>query len=1267
MSNKTIKNTMRSFLLLIILAGANLITIAQPHDWENPAVFGINKEPYHVPLFSFNTVDQALTYERNASPWVSLLNGKWQFKLVPNPAAVPNDFGLQSFSDNTFSTIDVPCSWQLQGFDTAIYVGDGYAFTPLNPPYVPAVFNPTGLYRTNFEVPQNWNGRQIFITFEGVESAFYIWVNGQKVGYSENSFMQAEFDVTAHLKPGSNQLSLEVLRFSDGSYLEDQDYWRLSGIFRDVYIYSVPKVHIADVSIVTDFDQLYKDAALEVVIELKNFEKTAPKNLKIQYTLFDNKKTEIISDSKPVMPVWVNGKLLFNFSQIIKAPKQWNAENPELYTLVITLLDAKGNTIETISQRVGFREVEIINGVLLVNGQRVVFKGANRHDSDPQTGRYCTREAMLRDIMLLKQFNFNAVRTSHYPNAPLWYDLCDEYGLYLIDEANLETHGLGDRFTSDSTYEAAFIDRAQSMVERDKNHPSILIWSLGNESSMGGNHEVMAQWIHQNDTTRPVHYEGANRHKMLDITSVMYPQLQEYVDMHLYDKRPAIMCEYVHAGGNGVGNMKEYVDLFYKYERLQGGFIWSWADQALNLDNQPNPDLWLKGSDNGIVFADRRVKPSMYDIKHVYQPVHIEAVELSTGKIKLTNRYMFSNLNTLKADWELLANGKTVKKGELGKINLALGKDTIIEIKIDKADLAGLNTEYLLNINFCLPEKTVYAEKNWVVATGQFILPVKNIVSDYVPANNKLKWVKTPSTIEVKTQNTSVRFNSANGQLVSYQFQEKDLIKQGPELHLWRTPTSNDKGWDNAYTIWHEQCQWDSIKVNFKSIETKEVNGAYVVMSKFEMSNLILGNIGTSTFIYTINQNGDLFIHHQVQPSIKISKLELVGIPRMGMVMQLFHDNENVTYYGAGPFENYIDRNTGARIGLYKTTVDEMYTPYLIPQSCGNRTNVRWATFTGNDSTGIGVFGLPAFEFSALNYSDSSLQKAKISDLKKEQTIYLNIDYRQRGLGNASCGPGTIEQYNVPFIGYDYDVQISPVNLKKTTPFALKSALPYLQAPVIEPLITTITNTTPIIISHSDANAQIYYTLDGSQPTKNSKLYTGAFTIDGAVKVRTLAIKNNQTSITEAVKDFDVSKVLLASQQVVFGEKAKYFEVPISDIKQIRLIQQDSDGNIGWDHADWADMKLIKADGTVKYLSDFRAIVSNNRYGPINYDKSVAGKTITIAGQTFERGFGTECQTEAWFTLDGDYTLLKGYIGIDDEVAGKESGKAALMIVGLKK
>jgi hypothetical protein len=387
----------------------------------------------------------------------------------------------------------------------------------------------------------------------------------------------------------------------------------------------------------------------------------------------------------------------------------------------------------------------------------------------------------------------------------------------------------------------------------------------------------------------------------------------------------------------------------------------------------------------------------------------------------------------------------------------------------------------------------------------------------------------------------------------------------------------------------------------------------------------------------------------------------------MGMVMQLFNNNENIMYYGAGPFENYIDRNTGARIGLYQTTVDEMYTPYLIPQSCGNRTNVRWTTFTGSDSIGIGVFGLPAFEFSALNYSDYSLQKAKISELHKEQTIYLNIDYRQRGLGNASCGPGTIQQYNMPFICYDYDVQISPVNLKATSPFASKSALPYLQTPVIEPLITTISDSTPITISHSDAKAQIYYTLDGSQPTQKSKLYTGAFTIDGAVKVRALAVKNDQTSITEAVKDFDVSQVLLASQKVVIGEKARYFEVSIKDIKQIRLIQGDADGNIGWDHADWADMKLIKANGTEKYLSDFRAIVSNNRYGPINYDKSVAGKTITIDGQTFERGFGTECQTEAWFDLDDDYTLLKGYIGIDDEVAGKESGKASLMIVGLKK
>ncbi len=710
-------------------------------DWENPQVTGINKEPGHATLMPF--ADEAAAQAnptaltRASSPYFLSLNGEWQFAAAPNPASAPAGFEAPEFDASGWDRIPVPGNWQLCGdYDIPIYVNVQYPFPVDDTLPVPHDDNPTGSYRREFSLPDGWEGRQVFLTFDGVDSAFHLWVNGQPVGFSKESRLPAEFNVTAFLRPGRNVVAARVYRWSDGSYLEDQDFWRLSGIYRDVYLWSAPAVHLRDFFVTTEFDPAYRDAVLRASLELVNYGEQEAAGCTLTAALFRRSGIEVARQELP-FSLAARGQAALALAQPVTAPRKWTDETPYLYTLVFTLKDAAGRVIEAESCRVGFRQVELIGGQVCVNGAPILFKGVNRHEHDPRTGHAVPVESMVRDIELMKQHNVNAVRTSHYPNDPRWYDLCDQYGIFLYDEANLESHGVWDRLAKDPLWQAAFVDRAARMVERDKNHPSVLVWSLGNESGYGPNHDAMAAWIRARDKTRLLHYHPAGDSPILDILGPMYPSVDEIIAMAQKpdETRPVVMCEYAHSMGNSTGNLKEYWDAVRAYPRLCGGFIWDWVDQG--LERETGGVRWYAyggdfGDDpndgpfciNGLVWPDRAPHPALLEHKKILEPVLVEPVDLLAGRLRVTNRYSFIDLCGLEICWRVVADGSVIQSGMLPPLSARPGESAELNLPL-KPIPPQPGTEYWLGLNFCLNQNHAWAEAGHEVAETHFRLPIE--------------------------------------------------------------------------------------------------------------------------------------------------------------------------------------------------------------------------------------------------------------------------------------------------------------------------------------------------------------------------------------------------------------------------------------------------------------------------------------------------------------------------------------------------------------
>lgn len=794
------------------------------NDWENPAVQGINKEAAHVTLLPYADASAALAGKRERSDHFRLLNGAWKFHFAPTPKQAPEAFFEAHYDDAAWDDLPVPSNWQVHGYGIPRYFASSYAFDTSQYPCVPEDTNETGSYRTTFDVPEDWKGRQIFIVFDGVDSAFYLWINGKQVGFSKDSRLPAEFNITAYVKPGENSLAVRVYRWSDGSYLEDQDMWFLSGIFRDVYLFSTPAVHMRDFRVTTDLDARYLDAELKVQVKVHNYTGRKENGLQVEAALYDG-------DGKPAhgwqqtarVDAAANADSVVELTGAVANPAKWSDEFPNLYTLLLTLRDKNGEVLEVLQNRVGFRKVEIKDGAILVNGVGVYFRGVNRHEHMPDRGHAVTVESMVEDILLMKQFNVNSVRTCHYPDDPRWYDLCDEYGLYLIDEANIESHGLWDKPTKDPAMKEAFLERGSRMVERDKNHPSVIIWSLGNESGYGPNHAALADWMHANDPTRPVHYESALNEPYVDIISCMYPKLDRLVAFATVpgETRPFIMCEYAHAMGNSPGNMKEYWEIIEAYPRLRGGFIWDWVDQGLGRKTEDGRTWFAYGGDygdkpsdfsfccNGVIFPDREIHPAMWEVKKVYQPVAIKAVDLQAGKLEVLNKYFFRDLSHLAGAWRIVADGQTLAEGKLKRLKTAAGQSEEVRIKLPELTLEP-GTEYWLQVSFCLVERQPWAKKGHEVAWEQFLLPLPVPAAERLPlsAMPELKIEEALARSVLSGGNFSLVFDKKDGRIVSLKYAGKELLVSGPKVNLWRAPTENDL---NAWGDERAAIRWRAV------------------------------------------------------------------------------------------------------------------------------------------------------------------------------------------------------------------------------------------------------------------------------------------------------------------------------------------------------------------------------------------------------------------------------------------------------------------------
>jgi beta-galactosidase/beta-glucuronidase len=1051
-------------------------------DWQNPLVVGRNKEPGHATLMPFADEATAILGAREASPYFRLLNGTWRFRLTSNPAAAPEGFQMPGFDSAAWDAIEVPGNWQVQGYGQPMYTNVQYPFSIADYPRVPEDDNPTGSYRTTFTVPDEWQGRRIFLVFDGVDSACHVWVNGEMVGYSEDSRLPAEFDITDVVRPGENVLAVRVYRWSTGSYLEDQDFWRLSGIFRDVYLWAAPAVHIRDIRVQADLHRAYRDGLLVVEASVRNYGREQAATCTLTAKLLDaqghmaieqpleawrvlawqgsRREQESIGGRVQVEP---GQEVTLEFQVPVRKPEPWSDEHPYLYTLLLTLRDAEGNLLEVVRSRAGFRSVEIRGGQIHVNGVPVVLKGVNRHEHDPDTGHAISVQSMIEDIWLMKQFNINAVRTSHYPNDPRWYDLCDEYGIYVVDEANIESHGLWDRPTRDPGWTTAFMDRGIRMVERDKNHPSILVWSLGNESGYGPNHAALAGWVHAYDPTRPVHYESATTQHAyqgprtapeIDIVSVMYPSVDKIIEMAQApgETRPLIMCEYAHAMGNSVGNLREYWDAIEAHKRLQGGFVWDWVDQGIR-QHLPDGEAWFAyGGDfgdepndgafclNGLVFPDRQVQPELWELKKVAEPVGVEAVDLLAGELAVVNRYAFSDLHGLEASWALSADGRVLQSGRLPRLRTPAGGREGVAVPYTRPEVLIPGAEYWLTLSFRLAEDTAWADAGHEVAWAQFPMPfdVPPALVMRPVAMPPLKVHESAVSVSIADSEFELSFGKEVGSLLSFRYRGAELIERGPRLAVWRAPTDNDEGqpWSAQSAESWRQAGLDRLVHEVRRVDVTALSPRAVQIAVWSVASAPgCEEAFEVETVYTVAGAGDVLIDTVVVP-----RGDLPSLPRVGLQMALPGRYNHFTWYGRGAHETYPDRKLGAQVGQYTGRVADQYVPYIVPQENGNKTDVRWAALT--DELGLGLLVVAGrmddgeqqlLNVSALHYAPEDLTEARHTyDLRPREEIILSLDHVQSGLGGASCGPGTLEKYQVPPEPMAWRVRLRPFVERET-------------------------------------------------------------------------------------------------------------------------------------------------------------------------------------------------------------------------------------------
>lgn len=1032
-----------------ILGGLLLIGITgwaqiKNNDWENPALYEVNKEAPHATFMLFDKADDVKADDYSRSPYYRLLNGQWKFAYVDKYADRVADFYRTNLDDAQWSQLPVPSNWELKGFGIPIYTNITYPH-PRNPPFI-GPDNPVGTYRKTFTVPDHWDGREVLLHFGSITGCAFVYVNGHKVGMSKAAKTPAEFNITPYLQKGTNLLAVQVFRWHDGSYLEDQDFWRLSGIERDVYLYAVPKLTVWDFFLKGDLDAQYRNGLFSASIGLRQFAGNTLRAATVAVTLQDKTGKTVYTQQKTVN-LKADTLQTIEVSGTVSSPLKWSAESPDLYDCIITLKDADGKVLGVTGAKTGFRKVEIKDAQLMVNGVPVLVKGVNRHEHDDVEGHVPSRELMMKDIRLMKAFNINAVRTSHYPNDPLWLKLCDQYGLYLVDEANIETHGMGATFQNwfdESKHPAylpewapAHMDRIRRMVERDKNHAAVIIWSLGNECGNGPVFHDAYKWIKQEDNTRVVQFEQAGEDWNTDIVCPMYPGMRSMKAYAASDKpRPYIMCEYSHAMGNSNGNFQEYWDVIAGSKRMQGGFIWDWVDQGIRTKDANGKTFWAYGGDlggfyhqndengvaDGMISSDRTPDPGAYEIKKGYQNVLFTAKDISKGVIGIENKFDFTNLSQYRFVWQLYRNGVSVKESEFA-VNLAPHQHTDVTLPLPVYKAAA-GSEFFINVLAYTKTATEVLPAGHEIAREQF-----KQAGDYFAGTPQttgtLTVTKGADKLSFSAGDIRGEFDLKQGRFTRYSGKGSRGLRGFPEPYFWRAPTDNDFGngmpgnmgiWRNAHSNYE-----------VKNITTGEQNSEGLTITvAYELTGIAV----PYTIVYQVLNNGAV----KVTASIDMTGRELPELPRFGMRMTLPGWYSQLRYYGRGPWENYSDRHDASLIGIYSGQVDsQYYAGYIRPQESGYKTEVRWLSLASEDGKALlHIEGVQPICFSAINHATEDLdpgltkKQQHPTDLIPRKNVYLQIDLNQRGVGgDNSWGALPHEQYRLLDKKYTYSYIIS--------------------------------------------------------------------------------------------------------------------------------------------------------------------------------------------------------------------------------------------------
>lgn len=1006
--------------------------------WENHQIDGINRMPARAHFLTFPSKEKALLNNNRYTHAFKNLNGVWKFMFLDAPEYSPEGFFNSDFDVTKMDDITVPGNWQLQGYGKMHYSDLWYNF-PINPPYVPTE-NPTGIYKRTFFVEESYRDKKIIIRFCGVDSAYHLWINGKEVGYSKVARNESEFDITDIIRVGEeNDVTVRVYQWSDGTYLEDQDMWWESGIFRDVELIGVPKDGINDYKVIADLDDEYKNGIFKVEAFLRT-----TKEVNVTFELVDAGENTVFTKTV----VAKEGKACID--EVIADVNHWTAETPYLYKLFMTVED-DGQIVEVIPQNVGFRNIRLNGETFLVNGVAIKFKGVNRHDYSPQNGRVVSREEIEKDIILMKQFNINAIRTSHYPNSYYLYDLCDEYGMYLIAETDLECHGFeltGDYkwITDDPSWELAYVSRMTRMIERDKNHPAIIFWSLGNESAFGCNFRKMTDVAHEMDPTRLVHYEGDFDVESADVYSTMYTWIENPKKPYLMkdiiekSKKPHIHCEYCHAMGNGPGNLKDYQDLVYAHDKLQGGFVWEWFDHGIESFTESGEKYYRYGGDfgddpsnkdfciDGLIMPDRTPSPGLYEYKKVIEPITTTAVDIQKGIINLLSRYDFANLDRFNLVYKVMEDDVILQTGFMAvpSIEARANKDITLPYDLSAIKVKP-GAHYYVNISYQLREDTSYASSGHELATAQFELPLykEGIV---VRPEGILNVEKEHTTLHVKGANFSLDFNLVNGNLMNIVRDGMQVLSKGPRLTLWRAPISNDMEIiDKLKKVYFLHLEHEVVmnidyhmEGNILKVEVDTINSTTNSAWHFK-----------TKYVYTVCPSGDILIDVEGTPSGRVD-LAPDMLPRIGVSMHLDKSMEHVRYFGMGPGENYADSKEAAQMGLYANTVDGLFTNYVIPQENGNHMGCKWVSMTNDRGMGLLASTEGDFNFSASWYEDKDLDDAKHTcDLVKRDYIIFNVDYKQNALGTNSCGQWQLDKYRAKFEDFKLSFRLTPFNNKE--------------------------------------------------------------------------------------------------------------------------------------------------------------------------------------------------------------------------------------------